>query len=294
MRSLRDFFVQVLGEVLSSSKLLEHEFQEEVLPSVASEFSSVQASPAALAFDAFTQAAYRQRGLGASLYASPITPVSHDAAVSFARAAFAKSNLAVLGSGIDAGALASLVSKHFQGVASSGSVAAGASKYFGGDARIAYAPAHSDSPRASDGHVVFGFEGAALGSPELAVLRAHLGGEAAVKWSTGLSPLAAVSAGHPGVQANAFNLGFSDSGLFGAHVSAPHAKIGEVAKAAAQAFKKAADSISSEDLSRAVAKAKFEAAAALENRATTQAVAGAQVSAAGGLGRTQLLLARAG
>jgi ubiquinol-cytochrome c reductase core subunit 2 len=96
------------------------------------------------------------------------------------------------------------------------------------------------------------------------------------------------------VQANAFNLGFSDSGLFGAHVSAPHAKIGEVAKAAAQAFKKAADSISSEDLSRAVAKAKFEAAAALENRATTQAVAGAQVSAAGGLGRTQLLLARAG
>lgn len=266
--------------MLAKSAFVRHEYDEVVVPSISDEYQIVQSTPSALALEDFVQTAYRQRGLGASLYATPISPLRYDTVTSYAKAAFAKSNLAVLGTGIDASKLSALVGKHFKSVSAGSALSPAPSKYFGGENRIAYLPPHgSDFPRAHDAQVVLGFEGAPLGSPELAVLRAHLGGQASVKWNDGLSALSKISASNPTVSANAFNLGYSDAGLFGVQVSAPHAKIAEVTKAAAQAIKASADSLSSEDLARAVAKAKFEAASALESRTGAHALVGSQVSA---------------
>ncbi|EPQ31795.1 uncharacterized protein PFL1_01127 [Pseudozyma flocculosa PF-1] len=281
LRGDEDFFVEILGDAVSKSKFAPHEFYEEVMPQVVAEHLQASASPEVLGLDALLQTAYRQRGLGASLFASPATPVSHKDTVAFAKGAFAKNNIAVLGSGIESGKLSSLVSKHFGGLAESASVSAAPAKYFGGEQRIAFvAPHGAEETRASLGHFVIGFEGAghqdASASAELAVLRSLLGGESSIKWSRGTSPLSQIADKVAGAEARSFNLTFSDSGVFGVHVSAPHARVLEATKAATNAFKEVAGGVSSDDLTKAIAKAKYEQAAALESSrlASHEAVAG--------------------
>lgn len=278
----RDYFVEVLGDLVSSSKLLPHEFAEEVIPSVMSEYEQSLNQPTVLGFDRLSQTAYRQRGLGASLFSDPAAPVSHADAVKFARAVFAKDNIAVVGSGIEQSELSKLVGKHFANVrASKGPIQAGSKQYFGGDARVPFVPHEgAEGPRSSFGHYFVAFEGAGVDvSPELAVLRSHLGGESSVKWSSGLSSLAQVKEKVAGAEANAFNIAFTDSGLFGAYITAPHAKLLDAAKEVTKVFKDASSSISAEDLAKAKAKARFEAAAAVESRAGIHAAIAGQVSA---------------
>ncbi|KAK0530830.1 ubiquinol-cytochrome c reductase core subunit 1 [Tilletia horrida] len=274
LRGDEDFFIPLLGEAVSQASFRRHEFNEEVIPQVASEYEQAIGNPLILGFDQLTQTAFRHRGVGASLFTSPIHPVSHAQTVAFARSAIAKNNLVVLGSGIDSGKLANLVSKSFSNVSGSGSVTKSASAYKGGEQRVPFAAPHGVA--ADKAHFFIGFEGAATGAaPELAVLRAHLGGESSVKWSSGLSPLAQLAAKDPSVQASAFNLTFSDAGIFGAHVSAPSAKLTAAVKSVTAALKEAASKISSEDLKKAIAKAKYDAASSVESRAGShEAVAG--------------------
>lgn len=281
MHLFRDYFVELLGDVLSSSKLLPHEFSEEVVPAVQSEYEQALNQPQVLGLDKLSQTAYRQRGLGASLFSDPASPVSHSDVVKFAQAVFAKDNIAVVGSGIDESHLSKLVGKHFANVRSNkGPIQAGSKQYFGGDARVSFVPHEgAEGPHAHFGHYFVAFEGAGVdASPELSVLRSHLGGESSVKWTTGLSPLAQLKDKVAGAEATAFNLAFTDSGLFGAYITAPHAKLLDAAKEVAKVLKDASSSISAEDLTKAKAKARFEAAAAIENRAGIHAAVGGQVS----------------
>ncbi|UZJ54797.1 hypothetical protein CBS101457_004117 [Exobasidium rhododendri] len=280
LRGDEEFFVEVLGDVLSSSKFLSHEFHEEVLPQVQTEFEQSLNSPSILGFDQLTQTAYRQRGLGASLFSSPASPISHSQVVDYAHSVFAKDNIAVVGSGIDSGYLSKLVSTYFKDVRpTKGSIQAGSKQYFGGDARVSYTPNHAvDGIKAHYGHYFIAFEGAGVdASPELAVLRSYLGGESSVKWSTGLSPLAQISEKVPGANANAFNLNFTDSGLFGAYITAPTSKVILAAQETTKALKEATKSISKEDLEKAKAKARFEVAAAIESRAGIHSAVGGQL-----------------
>lgn len=276
----RDFFVELLGDVLTSSRFVAHEFKETVVPSLRSEYESVSSSPSTFGFDILTQTAYRQRGLGGSLYGSPASQIRHRDVVDFARAAFSKSNVSVVGTGIDSQKLASLVSKNFAEVPreSAGALSAGPATYYGGEQRVAFEnDAHSDSASAHHGHFFLGFQGG--NGPEYAVLKSLLGGESSVKWSAGLSPLSQISAKVPGASAQAFNLAFSDSGVVGAYITAPTATLPDVAKEVGNAFKSAASGVSSEDLQRAVAKAKFEAASSLENKELARQAAGASLLA---------------
>ncbi|CAO1628409.1 unnamed protein product [Sympodiomycopsis kandeliae] len=269
LRGDEDYFVELLGDVLATSRFVHHEFKEEVLPALRSEYEQVSSSPSTFGFDVLTQTAYRQRGLGASLYASQASPVGHQQVASFAKSAFARNNIAVLGTGIESNKLASLVSKNFAQVSATGqgAINAGPSTYFGGEQRVAFAAdAHSDSPTAHHGHFFLGFQGSS--SPEYAVLRALLGGESSVKWSQGLSPLSQITSKVQGSSAHAFNLTFSDSGLFGAYVTAPTATLTQVAKEVTNAMKSIASGVSSEDLSRAIAKAKFQLATSMEDKET--------------------------
>lgn len=274
----RDYFVEVLGDVLSASKFPAHEFNEEVLPAIRGEYEQISSIPSVFGFDVLTQTAYRQRGLGSSLFASPASPITAGDAVSYGRAAFAKSNIAVLGTGVEARKLTSLVQKNFEKVPASspgGQLKAGPSTYYGGEQRVAHVPAHSESARSHNGHFFLGFQGGP--GPEYAVLRSLLGGQSSVKWSSGLSPLSKISESTRGASAEAFNIAFSDSGLVGAYITAPHATLSSVAKQVGEAFKAAASSISSEDLQKAIAKAKFDAASALESRETIRDVVGSQL-----------------
>ncbi|GAK63308.1 ubiquinol-cytochrome C reductase complex core protein 2 precursor [Moesziomyces antarcticus] len=286
LRGDEEFFVEALGDVLSKSKFAAHEFNEEVLPQVQAEYAQAQSNPAVLGYDSLLQTAYRQRSLGHSLFASPASPITHRQTVDFAHAAFAKDNIAVLGSGIDSAKLNQLVSAHFGELAASASVSSTPAKYFGGEQRVAFAAPHgAENTRAAHGHFFVGFEGAghkdAEASANLAVLRALLGGESSVKWSNGVSPLSQIAESIPGARAAAFNLTFSDSGVFGAHVSAPSASVQQAASKVAQALKNVAGGLKEEAIKAAVAKAKFERATVLENRTAAHELVSAQLLEAG-------------
>ena len=255
-------------------------------PQVQSEHAQAQSNPAVLGYDSLLQTAYRQRSLGHSLFASPASPVSHRQAVDFAHAAFAKNNIAVLASGIESNKLSQLVQAHFGDLAPSASVSTTPAKYFGGEQRVAFAAPHgAENTRAAHGHFFVAFEGAghndASAAANLAVLRSLLGGESSVKWTNGTSPLSQIADSVVGAKAQAFNLTFSDSGVFGAHVSAPTASVQDAASKVAQALKNVAGGLEDETIQAAIAKAKFERASVLENRTASHELVSAQLLEAG-------------
>ncbi|SCV67497.1 BQ2448_5108 [Microbotryum intermedium] len=268
------YFAEVLGDAIGQAKLSPHEYNEEVLPQVASEYEQAIRDPTTYALDLAHGLAFRA-GLGNSLFASPHTAVDYTSAVSYAKAAFAPSNVAVLGSGIDAGSLSKLVSQHFTSSASAaGSLSAPATKYFGGEVRV---------PLVGHGSALdtflLAFEGGASSDLNFAVLQSLLGGEASVKWSKGLSPLAQLASGSS--SAKAVNLAYSDAGLFGILIHGASDEVGSVAQKALAEVQKIAKGVDGEAVKQAIAKAKFNAAAALESRVGSLEVLGAQLSASG-------------
>ncbi|OWZ70312.1 hypothetical protein AYX14_04277 [Cryptococcus neoformans] len=112
LRGDEEHFLNVLASVLSSSQFYRHELSELVLPVVEAETISSQAIPSTIALDLAHSLAFR-RGLGNSLYANKNYPVSIDDVKSFGEAAFAKSNIAVIGTGVSTEALAKAVSNAF-------------------------------------------------------------------------------------------------------------------------------------------------------------------------------------
>lgn len=286
LRGDEEFFVEILGDVLSKSKFPAHEFNEEVLPQVQAEHAQAESNPSILGYDHLLQTAYRQRGLGHSLFASPASPVSYRQTIDFARSSFAKNNIAVLGSGIEANKLAQLVQASFSDLTASGSVSSTPAKYFGGEQRVSFTVPHgAENTRAAHGHFLIGFEGAghnnAKEAANLTVLRSLLGGESSVKWSYGLSPLSQIAEAIPGAKAEAFNLSFSDAGIFGAHISAPTASVQQAASKVVQALKDVAGGLKQEAIQAAIAKAKFERATTLENRTASHELVSAQLLESG-------------
>ncbi|BGP14442.1 ubiquinol-cytochrome c reductase core subunit 1 [Rhodosporidiobolus nylandii] len=267
------FFAEALGDAITQAKLPLYEYNEEVVPQVAGEYEQAVRNSSVYAFDLAHQLAFR-KGLGNSLFASPHTAVDHSTAVSFAKSSFAPSNLAVFGSNVDAGKLKSLVSDFFvSGSPSSSSISTPASKYFGGEVRVP-SVGHSEVDQ-----LLIAFQGAASTEVEFAVLRALLGGETYVKWGAGASPLAKLATATS--SAKAFNLAYSDAGLFGISVSAKTADVADVAQKAVAALKEVANGASEEAVKQAIAKAKFAAASALETRAGQVEIVGHSVAANG-------------
>lgn len=269
----RAFFAEVLGDALSRAKFLPHEYTEEVVPQVQGEYEQSLRDLNVYAFDLAHQLAFR-KGLGNSLFASPHVAVDQHAAVAFAKSAFTPSNVAVLGSNIDAGKLASLVSD-FVNLPAGGasSISTSASQYYGGEVRV---PA---SARVERDQLVLAFKGAARSEVDYAVLALLLGGESSVKWGQGASPLSKLARG--AASAKAFNLAYSDAGLFGISVSAPTNEVADIATKAVAELKQVAQGVSSDALKQAVNKAKFAAAAALETRVGQVQLVGEQLAVDG-------------
>jgi ubiquinol-cytochrome c reductase core subunit 2 len=222
--------------------------------------------PSTLALDIAHNLAFR-RGLGNSLFASPHSPVSAQDVRSYAQKAFAKSNIAVLGSGISSDALSKAVQSSFGGSSSSssggsGGLSAGSSTYYGGEQRVPL-DLHAGGPNAQP-TMVIAFGSTSASTSELKVLQHILGGETSVKWTPGTTPLAHAADKVPGASAKAFLLPYSDAALLGVVVTAPTSEaVAKVAKDVAQIIK-GASGAKDDEVKRAIAKAKFADATASE------------------------------
>jgi ubiquinol-cytochrome c reductase core subunit 2 len=265
LRGDEDHFLELLAAVLSSTKFSPHEYNELVLPTVQSESMAALQNPRILALDVAHQLAFR-RGLGNSLFASPHSPVTAQQVRDYAQQAFAKSNLAVFGTGISTETLTKAVGSAFgssSSAASGSSLSGSATQYYGGEHRLPL-DAHSSGSQPA---MVIAFGSNSAPTPELSVLSHLLGGTSGLKWAPGVSPLSLAADKIPGASAKAFVLPYSDAGLFGVVITAPTSEgVKSLSSEVVGLVQGLQKEVKEEELKRAIAKAKFEAASATETR----------------------------
>ncbi|POW17201.1 hypothetical protein PSTT_00609, partial [Puccinia striiformis] len=261
------YFAEVLGDVLTSSKLTRHEFHEEVLPGAKSEYTQAQEDPTIVAIDQAHQLAFRG-GLGNSLFINPHLSASHESVIDYARSSFGNTkDQAIVSTGIEAERLTELVNQFFIVPTTTSSASSDQkSSYHGGEARIT-------SPHGSDTLLV-AFKGSEGPSNEAVytVLQHLLGSDpASVKWSNGTSPFSSLPV-------KAFHLSYSDIGLFGILVKAPANQSKTFATQALNEIKKIAngEGVDKESINRAALKARFLVASNLENNLTRTELLGTQ------------------
>ncbi|EAA26886.2 ubiquinol-cytochrome C reductase complex CORE protein 2 precursor [Neurospora crassa] len=272
------YFTELLAEVISETKYTTHEFHELVENCIHEKQAKLDS--AAIALDAAHNVAFHS-GLGSPLYPTVDTPTSsylnENSVAAFANLAYNKANIAVVADGASQAGLEKWVEPFFKGVpaTSSGNLNTAASKYFGGEQRVA---------KNGKNAIVIAFPGASLGvpHPETSVLVGLLGGVSNIKWSPGFSLLAKATAANPGAEAFAHNYAYSDAGLLAIQITGKGAAVGKVAVEAVKGLKAiAAGGVSKEDLTKAIAKAKFNLLSASEVSGTGLVHAGANLLAGG-------------
>lgn len=234
-------------------------YNEEVLPLIAFSHQRFLASVTDMATNSAHSLAFH-RGLGVPTASASQTPFTKyldaNAIEYFSKIAYAKPNFAVVANGADHGEFSKWVGEFFDDVparAIESSVSEEQTKYHGGEERIAH-----DGGNA----MVVAFPGSSsftgkFYKPEIAVLGSLLGGQSAVKWSSGFTVLANAAA--PGAQVKTTSAIYSDAGLLYTTITGSAKGVAETAKAAVDAIKKiAAGEISSEQISKAKAAAKFK------------------------------------
>ncbi|KAJ3742790.1 Metalloenzyme, LuxS/M16 peptidase-like protein [Lentinula detonsa] len=267
LRGDEPYFVDVLTSFVTSAKFARHEYNEYVAPTVESEIEESKFNPGFQAVEAAHAVAFHN-GLGSSLLASPHNSITHEDIRSFAQSAFARDNIAVLGTGIDQATLTSLVEQSLSKLSATSQLSSPASSYFGGETRI---QAHG-GPQT----VFIGFGSAGVPSPEIAALAAFLSTTPSVKWSQGTSPITAALP--KGTAVEVVYLPYSDASLFGLLVQGPTGPaVKEAGKAAVQALKTVSNGLKGDDLKKALAKAKFAAASAVDSREGLLSVLGSKV-----------------
>ncbi|KAI9738565.1 MAG: ubiquinol-cytochrome c reductase core subunit 1 [Cirrosporium novae-zelandiae] len=263
---LRDdlpYFAELLGEVISKTKYTNHELAEEVIPTIELARKSILGSPLELALNSAHGVAFH-RGLGVPLHptsSSPLTKYLDAKHLSaFSVAAYSKPNFAIVANGANQEEVSKWIGEFFKD--SSDAYPEGlklesqASKYFGGEERIAH-----DSGNA----MVLGFSGSSsfTGSsykPELPVLAALLGGESNIKWSPGFSLLSKAVSSFPQAHVATQNAGYSDAGLFYVSITGKASQVRSMSEEVVKTIKSvAAGQVSKEDFQKAVATARFKA-----------------------------------
>jgi ubiquinol-cytochrome c reductase core subunit 2 len=254
----RAYFVDILSSVLNSTRFTPHEFHESVLPSVQAETVEATHNPAVTALDIAHALAFR-KGLGSSLFASAAGPsINSEDVKTFASSAFSKSNISVIGTGVDASTLGKLVEKSLSSLPSGSAAATSSAKYYGGESR-ALLETHGVQT------IFIGYGATGPVTPELSVLAAHLSATPAVKWSESEPPAFPNLPKDATVQT--VLLPYTDATLFGFLVQGPTAEtVTEAGKAVVAGVKASSGPLKGESLKRAVAKAKFNAATALDTR----------------------------
>ena len=160
-----------------------------------------------------------------------------------------------MANGAEHSEFAKWVKEFFGDTFSGSSINAEATKYYGGEERIAHNGGNS---------VIIGFNGSSSytsGSsykPEIPVLAALLGGKSSIKWSPGFSLLSKATAEFPGASVNTTNAAYSDAGLFYVSINGEAQSVARASKNVVDSLKKvAAGQISAEEIQKAKAAAKF-------------------------------------
>ncbi|KAK2460437.1 hypothetical protein APHAL10511_007602 [Amanita phalloides] len=254
LRGDEELFVDILSSFLTSAKFTRHEYSEYVQPVIEAEVEAANSDPTTRALELAHAIAFRS-GLGSPLFAPAHNSITVEDVKAFASSVFTKDNILVLGTGIDQLRLAKLAEKfNLQASAASTSPA---SKYYGGEGCVE----NSTGPQT----IFIGFGTAGGPSADLAALSAHLSPEASVKWSEGVSAIAASVPKDSLVQS--IYLPYSDATLFGLLVQgSTAASVRDAGKVVVQALKSAASGIKEDELKRAVTKAKFNAAQVIDTK----------------------------
>nr|KMM67325.1 cytochrome b-c1 complex subunit 2 [Coccidioides posadasii RMSCC 3488] len=254
------YYAELLAEVLSNAKYSAYELSEVVVDHVKLSQQELVANPSLQALDAVHNVAFH-RGLGNPLIPSPSAPLNVDAdgVAAFSKNVYTKATTAVISNGANASEVSKWVGQFFSGVPASpasGAVASEASKYYGGEQRIA-SQAGNAMVIAFPGSSSFGTNGY---KPEFNVLAALLGGQSTIKWSTGSSLLSKAVEGVSGVSVSAKQATYSDAGLFHITISGQAESVAQASKSVVETIKKVASgNIASEDIKKAIALAKFRA-----------------------------------
>ncbi|KAI9724697.1 MAG: ubiquinol-cytochrome c reductase core subunit 1 [Chrysothrix sp. TS-e1954] len=263
------YFVELLHEVASRTKYLDHEFKEQVMDLVhrdqvrqlANTHRLAQASAHSLAF---------HRGLGEPVLPTSSTPLhkylSHDAIGAYSSLAYTKPTVALVANGVEHSELKKWTGEYFNDLRQHPApgvppfLGQEQSQYFGGEERIAHSNGNT---------VVLAFPGSSsltggFYKPEVAVLAALLGGQSTIKWSPGFSLLA--KAAHKqqgaGIDVDTDSHIYSDAGLLTITIHSKHypGSVRDVAADAVSILKGIADGsgLEEKDFKRAVATARFK------------------------------------
>ncbi|KAJ0413743.1 Metalloenzyme, LuxS/M16 peptidase-like protein [Aspergillus carlsbadensis] len=266
------YFVELLAEVASQTKFPGYELNEIVAKLLKLRQVALTNQPEAIALDAAHGVAFH-RGLGNGISASAHVPyeknLSAEALAEFAKNAYAKSNIALVGSGVSSAELSKWAGDFFKAIPSTGSSqyqlkSHEKSTYFGGEQRIS-TKAGNAVVIALPGSSAFGTQNF---NPAAHVLAALLGGESSIKWTPGFSLLSQATQGFSQVRASTKNVAYSDAGLLTITLTGKANQLTAAGKGAVDALRKvAAGEVSTEDFKKAAALAKFgalESAQALE------------------------------
>jgi len=207
-------------------RFLEYEVRDSILEYSRLHHHEFSLSPKELLFELLHQEAFRNEGLGNPLY-PPLFAVheqSREKIVQFFKENFTLNKITVVGTGgVEHNHLVELVNKaiqqnHFDSrLSNSGTSSQSSSKYFGGEARVL-----SDV----DTHVAVAFEGVSLGDADVqaaGVLQQALGGWNRAPASLGNGGASQIYRGVVAPSSDdvtevaAFNISYSDSGLFGVY-----------------------------------------------------------------------------
>lgn len=250
-----------------------------MISTVALESNQVASDPATTAVELAHRLAFRS-GLGNSLFASPLEPVTLNAVRGLYTQA-RTGQVALIGTGIEFNKLKAAADPFFGdeleialagGNAKTSEVAAAPkpeqSKYFGGEERQALDLHTLDTPGVAPTLVVA--YGSTAPSTPSSVLEnmviAHLIGtpSPSIKRVPGTGPLATAVSSVEGASASSFVASYSDASLLVVEVQAPGTKrLSQAGSEVAKALK-ALKTVSKDQLKAAVAKAKFEVASKSE------------------------------
>ena len=263
--------VDVVPALVSNVFNQSHEVYEflRALDATAEQTQSSLSDPSTAVVDKLHQVAFRN-GLGNSLFASP------EALDALKRADlqervdnfFTSDRIAVVGTGVEHGELASLVEKSLANVKLSAASPAAPAKsvYYGGEARIEAGPE-------SAAIYAVAYPGASTSSSEYAaslVLKALLGGTKKVKWSASSGVLGKVAT--ESTSSTAFSYSYSDSGLLGFVVEGETGEIKDIVKKSIAALKSLASSVPAAALESAKKAAVVDAEEALNRLGSLEAL----------------------
>lgn len=218
------------------------------------------ASPLQMALNSVHGVAFH-RGLGTPLYATSSTFMKYldaQGIADFSDSAYTKSNIAVVANGASHSELSKWVGEFFTETNSaSTSLSSPASKYYGGEERIAHDAANV---------MILAFPGSSsftAGSsykPEISVLAALLGGVSSIKWSPGFSLLSKAASDFQHAHVSTQNDAYSDAGLLSVTITGNAEHMAKASKNVVDTLKKiAGGEVAEEDIKKATALAKFRA-----------------------------------